>query len=183
MFSMCSHYNANASSEGQRDRINFKMDALVGTIVGGMLAIVGCLAAKSFEEWRTRQSLRAAFRAEITGIVLLIETQGHPQMFEATLAHLKRGGQPRPLVVGSHEKPADPIYSKNSDKIGLLGRDVVGEVVRFYSLMDRIREDIRSLSVGELNRFSRKTRIRLLEDDLALWADVKNTALKLERIL
>ena len=43
------------------------MDGLVGTIVGGVLAIIGSMIAKTFAEWRERKSLRAAFRAEVAG--------------------------------------------------------------------------------------------------------------------
>ncbi len=42
-------------------------------------------------------------------------------------------------------------------KAGEDGRDIAGAVIRSYSLMDGIREDIHGLPIGELAVFSRET--------------------------
>jgi hypothetical protein len=159
------------------------MDALVGTIVGGVLAIIGGILAKSFDEWRARKSLRAAFRAEIASIVELMNIRGHEKLFEATLEHWRRQATGSPVLIGPLTKPMDPVFSKNSDKVGLLGRDVAGQVVRFYAIMDGLRDDIKSLADNELDRFSQHTKVRLMEEDLRLWGEAKTMADRLTRML
>jgi hypothetical protein len=159
------------------------MESLYGTIVGGALAILGGIVAKSFEEWRARKSLRAAFRAEILGIVRSIESHGFDKLLNELLQNWQAGRRGIPLTVGSRTKPVDPIFSKNTDKIGLLGRDVAGEVTRFYALIDGIRDDINALETGQLQGRSRKTRIRFIEEDLTRWVEAREIACQLERLL
>jgi hypothetical protein len=159
------------------------MDALVGTIVGGVLAIIGGILAKSFDEWRARKSLRAAFRAEIVSIVEMMNVRGHEKLFEATREHWRRQATGCPVFIGPLTKPMDPVFSKNSDKVGLLGRDVAGQVVRFYAIIDGLRDDIKSLADNELDRFSQQTKVRLMEEDLRLWGEAKEMADRLTRTL
>ena len=89
-------------------------------------------------------------------------------------------------MLGSLAKPVDPIFAKNSDKIGLLGRDVAGQLVRFYAIIDGIREDIKSLGDGETGRLSRQGKIRMIEDALTLLtllSEAKEIAAQLKRTL
>ena len=78
------------------------------------------------------------------------------------------------------------MFAKNSDKIGLLGRDVAGQLVRFYANIDGIREDIKSLGDGETGRLSRQGKIRMIEDALTLLtllSEAKEIAAQLKRTL
>lgn len=159
------------------------MSALIGTILGGLLAIAGGIAVKSFDGWRMRQSLRAAFRAETITIVEMFESRGHERLFKDLLAHWKRVETGQPLVLGPIAKPVDPVFSKNSDKIGLLGHHVAGELVRFYAIVDGLRDDI-AIVAGPLDpRLSREGRIRMIEDDLELLREAKDLAAELKRKL
>lgn len=155
----------------------------MGTIVGGVLAMIAGIVAKGFEEWRSRKSLRAAFRAEILSIIETFELRGHERLFEDMLQQWRQLGTKFPVLVGSHAKPVDAVFSKNTDKIGLLGRDVAGEVVRFYAIIDGLREDVASLAVGEIGRFSQDTKVRLIEEDLRMWREAREIAAKLKRRL
>ena len=159
------------------------MDALVGTFLGAVLAIVGGIVAKSYDEWRARKSLRAAFRAEVFSIMENFELRGHDRMFEDLIRQWKQYAKLKPRLLGSLEKPVDPIFSKNSDKIGLLGRDVAGELVRFYAIADGIREDIKILGDGEMDHLSGETKVRLMEADLKLLGEAKEIAAELSRKL
>ena len=159
------------------------MGALIGTILGGLLAIAGGIAVKSFDEWRVRQSLRAAFRAETISIIEMFESRGHEQLFIDLLEHWKRVDTGQPVVLGPIAKPVDPVFSKNSDKIGLLGRNVAGELVRFYAIVDGLRDDI-AIVAGPLDpRVSREGRIRMIEDDLRLLGEAKDLAAQLKKKL
>lgn len=159
------------------------MDALVGTILGAVLAILGGIIAKSFDEWRARKALRAAFRAEVFSIVENFELRGHDRMFDDLIQQWKQSSRLKARLLGSLAKPVDPIFSKNSDKIGLLGRDVAGELVRFYAIVDGIREDIRIMGDGEMDHLSGQTKIGIVEADLRLLGEAKEIAGKLTRLL
>jgi hypothetical protein len=159
------------------------MDAMIGTIVGGVLAILGGILAKSFDEWRQRQSLRAAFRAEVSAIVEMFEVRGHDKLFKDLLEHWKRASTAKPIMLGSLSKPIDPVFSKNSDKIGLLGRSVAGDLVRFYAVVDAIREDINSSANGEMDGLSQDAKIRMTEDDLRLLGEASEIAARLRATL
>lgn len=113
----------------------------------------------------------------------MIGVRGHQRLFEETLSNLREGGSGKPVIIGSHTKAVDPIFSENSDKIGMMGRDVAGDVVRFYTIMDGIREDIKGLADGEIDQFSRETRIRLIEEDLRLRSEAKKIFEKLTKAL
>lgn len=159
------------------------MGALIGTILGGLLAIAGAIAVKSFDEWRVRRSLRAAFRAETTSIIEMFESRGHERLFTDLLEHWKRVDTGQPVVLGPIAKPVDPVFSKNSDKIGLLGRNVAGEIVRFYAIVDGLRDDI-AIVAGPLDpRVSREGRIHMLEDDLKLLQQASDIVAQLKRKL
>lgn len=159
------------------------MEALFGAIVGGVFTIVGGMAVKFFEESRARRSLRAAFRAEIVSIVEMIDARGHRKLFEDLLDHWKRTDTGESVLIGPLAKLIDPVFSKSSDKIGLLGRDVAGNIVQFYAIVDGLREDTNILGGTMDPRLSRSARIQMIEADLQLLSETRELARRLLALL
>jgi hypothetical protein len=99
-----------------------------GVALGGGIAIVGSIAVKWWEEYRHRRALRAAFGAEINGILEIANARGHLRNAEEWLARWRRGEDhvPQLFTLDDDKMPEDPVYDKNVDKIGMLGTDAAG---------------------------------------------------------
>jgi hypothetical protein len=98
------------------------MADLWGVLLGGVLTLTGGFGAKIWDEWRQRRALRAAFRAEIAGLLNVGEIRKHEERLNGWIAAWEKGEDHRPTMYGV---PADddPVFSKNVDKIGVLGSE------------------------------------------------------------
>src|SRR5579859_3724104 len=103
------------------------MNNLIGVFLGGMLALVGGSIIKWLEYSMERRSLRAAIKAEITGLLDLISRRGHGDTFRKAIA-CWREDEDFELHIFTLEEDFIPVYRANIGKVGLLGADVAGDV-------------------------------------------------------
>jgi hypothetical protein len=136
---------------------------------GGVIATVG---TKVWEEWRQREALRFAFGAEIEGLLKIAAVRQHEQLLGAYLEPWRKGEDVYPVMWGLPEPPEDPIFTKNADKIGLLGRDT-SDVVLFYTLLKAVRVDVWCLMDGKWKAVPPANRAVLLERTGAIWSLIK----------
>ena len=61
--------------------------------------------------------------------------------------------------------------------------DVAADVVRFYVLLQGLETDITAAARGELDDFTQQERIKLIEQDLAIWGEVKQVGDGLLKIM
>jgi len=138
------------------------------------------LGQRVWDEWRQRKGLRAAFGAEIGALLKIAETRRHEENAEAMLAAWRRGQDFLPVVFGTPDD--DPVFSRNVDKIGLLGSDAA-EVVLFYTQLKAVRVNLRFMERGHLKDFSPDRRIAWVESALTIWRETKPIGQQLVRRL
>lgn len=146
------------------------MSNLFGVFLGGMLAIVGGSIIKWLEYSMERRSLRAAIRAEIAGLIDLIHRRGHGEMFRKAIA-LWRSDEDFELNIFTLDEDFTPVYRANIGKVGLLGADVAGDVVKFYDSIISVRAELRAQINGQTRRMSSEARADHMEMVLIAWTE------------
>jgi hypothetical protein len=116
----------------------------------------------------------------------MTERRGYEAMYGRYLELWKSGQaqDQRPSIIGIGEEGwhrpenASPVLWNNLDKIGLLGRDVSGDVVQFYRLFHGILVDLRGIAMGTAGKTVAEA-IHTIENDLAIWRDAKGIGQRL----
>jgi hypothetical protein len=146
------------------------MSNLIGVFLGGLLAIVGGSIIKWLEYSVERRSLRAAIKAEIAGLMNLIHRRGHGETFRRAITSW-RADEEFEFYIFTLEEDFTPVYRANIGKVGLLGADVAGDVVKFYDTIISVRAELRAQINGETRRMSSLARADHLEMVLAVWTE------------
>jgi len=146
------------------------MADLLSVVVGGIIGVTGSLTAKWWDERRQREALRAAFAAEIEALLQIAETRGHLADAEDWLRRWRDGEDHVPQLFWPNDDTAreDPVYTKNVDKIGLLGPDA-GDIVLFYTNLGAVRVNLRAFVTGQAKEFTTGQRIAWVENGLSIW--------------
>lgn len=144
------------------------MGDIAKVLLGGVVVLLGTVGVRLWEEWRQRIALRAAFGAEIEGLLIIAELRGHVVNAKAWAARWKKGEDFVPKLFGT-PPDEDPVFAKNVDKIGLLGSDAA-DVVLFYTLLKAIRVHLRALVGGSIKELAPAERAAFTEKGLELWA-------------
>ncbi len=129
------------------------MNNVLSVFLGGLLAITGSSVVKWLEYAVERRSLRGAFKAEIAGMLAMVERRGHGQLFEEDF---------------------NPVYNANVGRVGLLGRDVAGDVVQFYDMILGTRADLRAIINGQTRSWSPQRRAELMERNLEIFSEAQS---------
>jgi hypothetical protein len=146
------------------------MNNISSVILGGVLAIVGTSLVKWLEYSFERRSLRAAIKAEINGLIDMITRRGHGDMFRAAIQSW-RAEEEFDLYVFTLDANFTPVYDANIGKVGMLGADVAGDVVKFYDIMIGVKAELRAHINGQTHRMSHAVRADRLETLLESWAE------------
>jgi hypothetical protein len=117
-----------------------------------------------------RRSLRAAIKAEICGLLDLITRRGHGETFRKAIA-CWRADEDFDLHIFTLEEDFTPVYRANIGKVGMLGADVAGDVVKFYDTIISVRAELRAHINGLTRRMSPEARADQLEMVLDLWGE------------
>jgi hypothetical protein len=145
-----------------------------GVALGGGIAIVSSIASsitvKWWEEYRHRNALRAAFRAEIKALLEIAEAREHVRKAEEWLERWCRGEDhvPQLFTLDDDKMPDDPVYNRNVDKIGMLGADAAN-IVLFYTKLNAVRVNLRVFVTGQVKEFTIERKIAWVKNALALW--------------
>ena len=148
------------------------LETLAAVVVGGLIAPVGNIIVGAWEGRKRRENLSAAFSAEIATILAVSERRRYEQFFEGFLEEWKagRGLDVNPRIHGADDQ-GNPVFDGCVNQIGLLGHTVAADVGRFYLTIKGIRQDIIAMGKGDIPNV--KHRIKLVEEDLALWREMK----------
>lgn len=144
------------------------MADLWGVLLGGAIAIVSTIVVKRWEEDRQSTALRAAFAAEISGLLRIVEARKHVAFAEHWVEKWGRGEDYQPQMFGLDKIREDPVFSKNVDKIGLLGSDAA-DTVLFYTTLEAVRVNFLQVVEGKLNNLTIEQRIGVVQGALNLW--------------
>lgn len=158
--------------------------ALTVAFIGASGAVVGAAIGSFGSQWvqhtRDRKALRAAFRAEISSLLKIADARGLESLFQDVVDHFDKTGQEKAVTLwGFNAVHADPIFSANVGKIGLLGADVAEDIGDFYTLMNAVRVDLVSVATGQLARLQPRERIDVYRRSLKLWRDAKAVGTRL----
>jgi len=113
---------------------------IIQTALGGLLAIAGGAFGSWFTWQKERQSVAAAFAAEVPGIIDVFESR---RMLELIPQGYKF----------SIDNPQFAVFETNVGKIGLLPTDIAAKVVGFYNQAAGIFLDLRTLNNDEIPEF------------------------------
>lgn len=158
--------------------------ALTVAFIGAGGAIIGAAIGSFGSHWlqrdHERKALRAAFRAEISSLLKISEARGLENLFQEIVDHFDQTGQEVPITLWGFEAiRADPIFSANVGKIGLLGADVAEDIGDFYSLLNAVRIDLVSVATQRLAHLPPPQRIEIYRRSLKLWRDAKAVGVRL----
>jgi len=142
------------------------MNNIISVFLGGFLAIAGGSVIKWMEFSFERRSLRAAIKAEIASIVDIIASRSNRDLFHQAVQSW-RDGQDFDLFIFTIDEDFTPVYRANVGKVGLLGADVAGDVVRFYDILVGARAELRAHINGQTHRMSHQLRADRLESVLS----------------
>jgi hypothetical protein len=128
------------------------------TAIGALIGAGGAIGGGAFASWFTwqkeRQSVAAAFAAEVPGIIDLFESR---RMLEFIPQGYKF----------SIDNPQFAVFETNVGKIGLLPTDIAAKVVGFYNHAAGIFLDLRTLNndeIPELGGVATRFRERLVKN-------------------
>jgi len=150
------------------------MNNLLSVFIGGMLAITGSSVVKWLEYAVERRSLRAALKAEIAGMLAMVERRGHGQLFAEVVEAWRTGDEEAEIFLFGIEEDFNPVYSANVGRVGLLGRDVAGDVVQFYDMIIGVRADLRAVINGETRRWAPQRRANLMQQNMEIFDEARS---------
>ncbi len=143
---------------------------LLSVFIGGLLAFAGSSFVKWMEFTNERRSLRAAIKAEITGLTDMFTRRGHGDMFRSAIMSW-RAEEDFDLYIFTIDENFTPVYNATIGKIGLLGADVAGDVVKFYDTMIAVKAELRAHINGQTHRMTHHQRADRLERLLEMWEE------------
>ena len=148
-------------------------ETLAAVVVGGLIAPVGNIIVGAWEGRKHRDNLSVARSAEIATILALSERRRYEQLFEGFLEEWKAGRSLDviPGIHGAENEQGNPVFDGSVNQIGLLGHTVAADVSRFYATLNGIRQDIIAMGHGDIPNVDH--RMKLVEEDLKLWREMK----------
>jgi hypothetical protein len=150
------------------------MNNVLSVFLGGLLAITGSSVVKWLEYAVERRSLRGAFKAEIAGMLAMVERRGHGQLFAEVAQAWRTGDAEAEIFLFGIEEDFNPVYNANVGRVGLLGRDVAGDVVQFYDMILGTRADLRAIINGQTRSWSPQRRAELMERNLEIFSEAQS---------
>jgi hypothetical protein len=98
------------------------------------------------------------------------EIRRHADLYRGMVEDWRRGQQTAmPVIFGAEEPVPDPILQSLADKLGLLDDDVAADIAAFVNVKLGLEIDLRSIAKGAFSQLGLADRIRVVEQDLALW--------------
>jgi hypothetical protein len=145
------------------------MNNILSVFMGGFLAIAGTSLVKWLEYSIERRSLRAAIKAEISGLVDLLTRRGHGDMIREAIKSW-RAEEDFDLHIFTLDENFTPVYE-------------AGDVVKFYDIMISVKAELRAHINGLTHRMTHVHRADRLEKLLDAWAEAVDLAAALNKRL
>jgi hypothetical protein len=149
------------------------MNALIPTVVGGVLAIAGGFAAKFWQDHADRKSLRCALAAEIRAFLYTLEREKLRELFKDTYDRISRENRlPRfPVAVRT---VYNSVFSGAAGKLGQLDASLVGDLVEYYYTVQTVVElmEIFSANLQDICDRGAETDSEEIREQLELLADI-----------
>jgi hypothetical protein len=107
------------------------MNALIPTVVGGVLATAGGFLAKMLQDRKDRQSLVYGLVAEIRAFLTTLEREKLRELFDETYERIKREGR-LPLFPAVFRTAYNTVFSGSAARLGQLPPCLVTDIVDYY---------------------------------------------------
>jgi hypothetical protein len=121
---------------------------LIGTLLGGLLALLGGFLSPLWHERRRRKSearnLALAFAGEITALREIAERRGYVADIQRLIEYIRSTGQPAFIYVLVRKEYFN-VYKENVSHIGLLEPPLPRLIATFYTQANSILEDLETL--------------------------------------
>ncbi|MDP0498687.1 MAG: hypothetical protein Q7P63_01185 [Verrucomicrobiota bacterium JB022] len=117
--------------------------ALMGAVVGGLVTYFTTKAMERWKQNEERKVVFAAMVAEIEMITVHLDRRHYAEDMERIIEDYRKG---RRSQLDYHVMiPEDycPVYKSHLSRIGLLPYPLIGDIVRFYQILQSIVEDVR----------------------------------------
>jgi lauroyl/myristoyl acyltransferase len=163
------------------------IDALIPTIVGGILAIAGGFLAKVYSDLREKKNLQVALAAEIRSFLNVLERENLTQFLRDTLARIEKEKR-LPLFPVSFRTTYSTVFSGAASKMGYLDACLLNEVVSYYYKVQMLVEfgDVFSANLTDIcNRHAEedpeeiREQVETLEEMIKITAEVRESAIQL----
>ena len=159
-----------------------ELNTLVSTIVGALLALIPTLTIwllnNFVQSHRMCRSIRAAFHAEISGILEEAKRRDEVAALYSAIKQLEAGGEICLPSFVDEALPLDPVYEAHVDRIGLLRPKLARGIVSFYRQLKSIRFDLREITSRQRS-LSKDLELPRLRSVLARWQLLDSNAQQL----
>lgn len=163
-----------------------ELNTLISTIVGGLLALMPTLAIWLLNNFvhnrHLRSATRAAFRAEIIGILDEATRRGEMAMLQKAVKQLELGEEISLSSFVDESLPLDPVFKSHVDCIGMLKPKLAGAIVSFYRQLKSLRFDLRELT-SKKQSLTKEQQLSRLRSVLTRWEELNGNAQQLLRWL
>jgi hypothetical protein len=150
---------------------------LFAAVTGGVVSYAGGYFARRSEERKQRLALRAAFAAEIGAMLAIADVRQHESRLREWINRWENGEDHKAVFFGA-PRELDPIFSKNVDKIGMLGADAA-DFVRWYTLLRALRVHFIAIEDGGLDKLPLPRRVAFVQQALDLGPELRRLGEKL----
>jgi ABC-type amino acid transport system permease subunit len=130
--------------------------AFVGTILGGLVAIVTAVKIEEHKQRLEGRTITLAIVTEIKVLVSLLEMRGYLTEVQNILADLRAGKRTWASLEVQITEDLFPIFRSNRDKIGLLPPAIISDVVKFYLMLDAFAAEVRRGGLVAANQCGEK---------------------------
>lgn len=140
---------------------------LLGVIVGGIITFLATLYFDKIKSTREINNLTMALKAEVKTILEITESRKYLESLKNHLNEL-HNNKTNDFFYFRANKDYFKIYNSNSDKIGVLEKELPLLVTKFYSLGNAILEDMDAIRNNEYKDKNHNEKIELYREIISL---------------
>jgi hypothetical protein len=159
-----------------------KLAPALSTATGGLIAWFVMINQQQASSKREAKNLAGAFYGEITAIIHISKFRGYKEHFKKWLEHVQTHGiyKPKGFTI-RHDY--FKVYTANVGKLGLLKAPLPEKIAIFYTQAMSITEDIKSMTEGKGEDWSRESLISLLTNLITLFESCEQGGSEIFKII
>lgn len=117
--------------------------AIGGAFVGAISTYFPAIFIEKAKQKTESKAIKSALIAEISVIMELIKTRRYPEEISNIIKKLEENSDSTASFHITVDDHYNRIYQSNVSKLGLLDKDIVVDIIRFYHLIDSAVIDVR----------------------------------------
>jgi hypothetical protein len=147
---------------------------IIGVIVGALLGFGFSIGKQLFDDYRKQRALKAAFRAEIFGLLAAIDARQHEAGVRKLIDIYRTGAAPAvDPVFTAAGFTLDPVFKANVGELGTLGADFAQRITTFYNVLNSMRADFQWMSQPNFKALPADWKANFLQGELDRWVAAK----------